>query len=96
MAPKRMWWRLGLTPEDGCASSLAWTITSKCSVDSFPNSDSPLPLFSRKFVAVEVVTNDKLNIFKGVTEDGRMFIAQHDGRSPRRFAKKLATIVVDN
>ena len=59
MALKKMWRRLGLTPEDGCASSLAWTRTSKYSVDSFPNSDSPLPLFLQNLVAVDVVTDSK-------------------------------------
>lgn len=59
MVPMRMWRRLGLTPEDGCASSLAWTRTSKHSVYSFPNSDSPLPLFLQKVIAVEVVTDNK-------------------------------------
>ena len=59
MPPKKMWRRLGLTPQDGCESSLAWTITSRCSVDSFPNSDSLLPLYLQKLVAEDVVTDNK-------------------------------------
>ena len=59
MAPKKMWRRLGLAPEDGCVSSLAWTRTSKLSVDSFPDSDSLLPLFLQKFVAMDVGTDKK-------------------------------------
>ena len=95
MVPMRMWRRLGLTPEDGCASSLAWTRTSKHSVDSFPNSDSLLPLFLQKVVAVEVVTEQQVNISRGANEDGRLCIAQHDERSSSRLAKKLATVVVN-